>query len=88
MAATMNEALIEMLTGVFVYVVINHLLAWDNHKLLYREQALFRWLAVLFGAIVTGVVLICMSLTPKVLNWLEMYCEYVCCLCEEHKGAH
>ncbi|KAG0621994.1 hypothetical protein M758_3G064100 [Ceratodon purpureus] len=45
-------------TGVFVYVVINHLLAWDNHKLLHKEQALFRWLAVLFGAIVSGVVLI------------------------------
>lgn len=45
-------------TGVFVYVVINHLLAWDNHKLLHKEQALFRWLAVLLGAIVVGVVLI------------------------------
>lgn len=45
-------------TGVFIYVVINHLLAWDNHKLLHKEQALFRWLAVLAGAIVTGVVLI------------------------------
>lgn len=45
-------------TGVFVYVVINHLLAWDNHKLLHKEQALFRWLVVLLGAIITGVVLI------------------------------
>lgn len=46
-------------TGVFVYVVINHLLAWDyNHKLIHKEQALFQWLAVLLGAIVVGVVLI------------------------------
>lgn len=45
-------------TGVFIYVVINHLLAWDNHKLLHKEQALFRWLAVLFGFIATAVILI------------------------------
>jgi zinc transporter 1/2/3 len=44
--------------GVFIYVVINHLLAWDNHKLLHKEQALFRWLAVLFGFIATAVILI------------------------------